>query len=80
MKKIAGALEEMFGGRTAIHAPRQPKAKQFRFPYHLDLTSEEAELVDCAFCKAVKHADDHVQREQFDRLHRRILGIFEEQD
>ena len=79
MKKIAGALEEMFGGRTAIHATRK-SSRNLKFPYCLELTSEEAELVDCAFAKAVKYADDHVQRGQFDKLHRHIIKTFEGQD
>ena len=74
MKILAQGLEQMFGGTVRIHEPAPVK------PYHLDLTSEEAEIVDCALCLAIKYGLDHVEREQIVKLQNAVIRTFERQD
>ena len=74
MKILAEGLEQMFGGKVRVTEPAPRK------PYHLDLTSEEAEIVDCALCLAVKHGIDTFKPDKVRALQRTVVKTFEGQD
>lgn len=46
--------------------------------YVIRLSSEEAELIDCALAVAIKTGPAY--REELDKLHKRIVKNFEDQD